>query len=222
MSNNQKMPYIISDSKKIERIKVGDSGDLIDYGTCGDCGAKEGELHLENCDLERCPVCHRQLLSCDCWTHYASEDYVEDICEFDGKYAFLSNFYESPIEIEGISYPTVEHAFQAMKTLDNKERLAISKLDTPGKAKRAGRKVALREDWEEIKNKVMYDCVYTKFSDPQLKQMLLDTAPAHLEEGNTWHDNCWGNCHCEKCKNIPGENRLGNTLTKVREELKQK
>ncbi len=34
--------------------------------TCHDCGCKEGEIHKFGCDMERCPFCHGQLLSCDC------------------------------------------------------------------------------------------------------------------------------------------------------------
>ena len=73
------------------------------------------------------------------------------INRFDGPYAFLSNFFFSPIEYEGITYPTVEHAFQAAKTLNPIERQAIADLPTPGAAKRAGRQVTLRKDWEDVK-----------------------------------------------------------------------
>ena len=52
------------------------------------------------------------------------------INKFDGKYAFLSNFAESKISFEGLTYPTVEHAFQAAKTLDEEERLYIAPLNT--------------------------------------------------------------------------------------------
>ncbi len=31
---------------------------------CGDCLAQEGELHEAGCDHEICPICKRQLLSC--------------------------------------------------------------------------------------------------------------------------------------------------------------
>lgn len=143
------------------------------------------------------------------------------IDKFDGKYEFLSNFYNSEIFYEGITYPTVEHAFQAAKTLNQDERIAISKLDTPGKAKRAGRKCNLRKDWEEIKNDVMYQCVKAKFQDPELKNLLLETKHRYLVEGTTWHDNYWGNCSCEKCKSIQGNNQLGKTLMRVREELRK-
>mgnify|MGYP003560200375 CR=1 FL=1 len=73
------------------------------------------------------------------------------INKFDGPYAFLSNFYHSPIIYEGLEYPTVEHAFQAAKTLKMSERESIAALPTPGAAKRAGRQVSLRKDWEEVK-----------------------------------------------------------------------
>ena len=73
---------------------------------------------------------------------------------FEREYAFLSNFYPSSIEYEGMKYPTVEAAFQAAKTPDLHMKMAIATMDNPGKAKRMGRKVVLREDWEEIKDRV--------------------------------------------------------------------
>ena len=143
---------------------------------------------------------------------------------FDGDYAFLSNFYPSPIKgIDkfNIEYPTVEHAFQAMKTKDLSERLNIAAADTPGKAKRLGRKVSLVGDWEENKYSFMYAFVYMKFTNnPNLKEKLVKTGNAQLIEGNNWHDNYWGNCTCEKCKNIKGQNNLGNILMSIRDIIK--
>ena len=140
---------------------------------------------------------------------------------FDGKYAFLSNFYESPCDFEGILYPTVEHAFQAAKTLDRHERLKIAAAETPGKAKRMGRSVTLRPDWEEVKTDVMRECLRSKFRFAPLGIGLINTDDEELVEGNTWHDNCWGNCTCEQCANKPGENRLGKLLMEIRKELQQ-
>lgn len=135
---------------------------------------------------------------------------------FDGKYQFLSNFYDSPIlYFDGLTYPTVEHCFQAQKTLDLSARYDIVLLDTPGKAKRAGRQVALRSDWEDIKLSIMERCLRLKFSDPELAQMLLDTGDEELVEGNWWHDTYWGVCQGE------GENNLGKLLMKIRDEKRK-
>ena len=143
------------------------------------------------------------------------------IDSFNRDYAFLSNFYESPIEFEGIKYPTVEHYFQAMKTLNLSERKNIADAPTPGKAKQFGRSVWLRADWENVKDDVMLAGLRLKFQIPELRTELLNTGDAELIEGNFWHDNTWGDCVCDKCLDKPGENRLGKLLMKVREEIRR-
>lgn len=140
---------------------------------------------------------------------------------FDGKWAFLSNFYWNEIEHEGIVYPTNEHFFQAMKTLDSDERRQIANCLTPGQAKRMGRRVALRSDWESVKEDVMLLGLCLKFADEQLADWLLETGDEELVEGTTWHDNEWGNCSCPKCTNIEGKNKLGKLLMRVRDMIKE-
>ena len=148
------------------------------------------------------------------------------INSFDGDYAFLSNFYPSEI-IYGIGdnggvliARTVEHAFQAAKAEKREEELEILKASTPGQAKKWGRRCVIREDWEVIKNSVMYNYVNRKFANSELRQKLLDTGNEYLEEGNTWHDNYWGNCYCERCANIKGRNKLGEILMTIREKIR--
>lgn len=145
------------------------------------------------------------------------------INQFEGKYEFLSNFYESTFTWRGNTYPTVEHAFQAAKTLDPIKRNLICQAPTPGRAKRMGRKVQLRPDWENVKEQIMYECVKAKFSqDMSLMLALLATGNEELIEGTTWCDNEWGNCSCPKCINIEGKNKLGKILMRVRKELREK
>ena len=139
---------------------------------------------------------------------------------FDGHWAFLSNFYWNEIEFEGITQPTNEHFFQAMKTLDIDERRAIANCRTPGQAKRMGRRVALRPDWEDVKESVMLEGLCLKFADEQLADWLLETGDEELVEGTTWHDNEWGNCSCPKCAHIEGKNKLGRLLMIVRDMIK--
>jgi ribA/ribD-fused uncharacterized protein len=136
------------------------------------------------------------------------------IPEFQGEYRFLSNFWPAEVLYEGITYPTAEHAYQAAKTLDVQERKRIAALPTPAEAKQAGRALKLRDDWEHAKFVVMEDVVRDKFTrHAELREKLLATGEATLEEGNTWGDTIWGVYQGK------GENRLGKILMKIRSEL---
>ena len=142
------------------------------------------------------------------------------IDKFDGEFAFLSNFHPSMITDGNEWFPTVEHYFQAAKTETMEEYKAIAAALTPGEAKRLGRHIKLRSDWEEVKDQVMLDALRKKFAILKLREKLLATGDEELVEGTTWHDNVWGNCTCDQCKDIPGQNRLGKMLMQVREEIR--
>jgi len=137
------------------------------------------------------------------------------IDNFTGQYDFLSNFYARPFEWEGETWRTSEHAFNAAKTLLPGERIWVRDAKTPGEAKRRGRVVTLRNDWDKHWRYVlMYDIVRTKFSDPVMQDMLASTHDSILVEGNTWHDGLWGVCRCATCP--PGRNCLGILLMQIR------
>lgn len=139
----------------------------------------------------------------------------------DKRYEFLSNFSDSPIEYEGIRYPTVEHAFQAAKSLSPADRRRIASLPYPRLAKKEGRRVKLRPNWDQLKDGIMLQLLRLKFAPGSvLAEKLLATGDAELIEGNTWHDNHFGNCVCPKHRGIPGENVLGKSLMQIRQELK--
>jgi len=142
---------------------------------------------------------------------------MNQVDRFSGEYAFLSNFYPSDILIDGLMYPTVEHAYQAQKTLDDGQRKQIAMAPTPEKAKRLGRSVPLRPDWESIKIDVMRQCIVAKFEIPELRSGLLKTYPRILIEGNTWDDTFWG-CVWEQGR-WHGRNELGKLLMSVRHDL---
>jgi ribA/ribD-fused uncharacterized protein len=140
------------------------------------------------------------------------------IAVFKGGYRFLSNFYYAPVVFDGEEYRTIEHAYQAAKTLDKSEREMIRNSRTPGRAKTLGKEMAtLRKDWQDIKISIMTDLVnqkFTKHSD--LKEKLLATGDAEIQEGNWWGDTFWG----VDIDTGVGENNLGKILMKVREHLK--
>lgn len=110
-------------------------------------------------------------------------------------------------------YPSVEHAYQAAKTTVPQERAKIARLATPGEAKRAGRRVTLRPDWDAIKLDVMRGLLLQKFTYPDLGRALLETKPAELIEGNSWHDTFWG----VDLTTGRGENHLGKLLMEIRD-----
>lgn len=134
------------------------------------------------------------------------------IGEFKGRYFFLSNFYESPLVYDGYRFGNAEAAFQAAKCPN---RMAEFCNLNPSEAKRLGRRVYLRSDWESVKDKVMYEVCLCKFTqNSELLERLLQTGNDELIEGNTWGDKVWG-----VCDGI-GENRLGKILMQIRGELR--
>ncbi len=138
-----------------------------------------------------------------------------DIDVFMGDYFFLSNFYLAPVEFDGLIYPSTEHAYQAYKSTDMVVRQRFTTIPTAGKAKRAGREIAMRLDWEEIKDNVMYNIVYAKFTQHKDLAVLLEaTGNRKLIEGNNWGDTYWGTV------NGVGKNRLGEILMRVRHALR--
>ena len=151
------------------------------------------------------------------------------ISSFRGEYEYLSNFYIcGGIWLDGIEYPCVENAYQASKIIitgDTEEtnrqriRLGFTKIK-PGQAKRLGRTVEIRKDWEDVKLNIMRDLVKQKFTkNLDLKKKLIQTGEEYIQEGNYWHDNYWGVCECDKCKTILSLNMLGNILIDTRKEL---
>lgn len=137
---------------------------------------------------------------------------------FGGKYSCLSNFYDEPdgyFTYEGGEYHSVEAAFQSFKTFNKSEQLRIGKL-SPREAKREGRRVQLRSDWEKVKDGIMYDLVRAKFfQNESIQSILLQTGNQELIEGNSWRDTYWG------VYQGTGKNKLGKILMAVRDELQK-
>lgn len=138
----------------------------------------------------------------------------DTIRKFSGEHAFLSNFYGSPLYLDRKLYPTVEHAYQASKTLDEDGRNAIRLAVSPSYAKRLGNTIPLRSDWEDVKLNCMLSLLRKKFRIFALQRELLKTGDRLLVEGNQWGDRFWGVC------NGKGKNHLGKLLMQVRDEIR--
>lgn len=136
------------------------------------------------------------------------------ITRFDGEYRWLSNFWRCDVWACGETYPTVEHAYQAMKTRDLDARQMIRDQPTPGEAQWHGRCLALRTDWKDIRIGVMERLVRDKFTrHGDLGLLLRETGRRELVEGNDWGDRFWG------VSDGAGLNHLGCILMRVRAEL---
>jgi ribA/ribD-fused uncharacterized protein len=151
------------------------------------------------------------------------------ITRFAGEHAFLSNFFQAPTTIpfqgKALVIPDVEHGFQVLKAAQPEEALWVMAAPTAREAKRRGRTITPREDWEQVKREAMLRLVLAKFrQNPELCVLLAATGEQQLSEGNVWHDNYWGSCNCGKCiqrhAREPGyllsQNYLGQILMAVR------
>jgi ribA/ribD-fused uncharacterized protein len=131
---------------------------------------------------------------------------------------FMSNFYRQPFTAEffgeAITFRTSENYYQARKFADKEKFLEIANAKTPREAADLGRTFSgMDPDWDNKRDDVMYDALKLKFSDPKLRQKLLDTGDAELVEASP-KDAYWGKF------NGVGKNMLGILLMKVRDELK--
>ena len=127
---------------------------------------------------------------------------MDEIKGFRGEYQFLSNFYPCKIIFGDLVFDNVEAAFQAAKCENNNDRLIFRGL-TGSEAKKLGRRVKLRSDWEQVKIPIMTELVRQKFSrDSELIKRLATTGDAILVEENMWHDNFYGDCACTRCRSI--------------------
>lgn len=141
--------------------------------------------------------------------------------QFKGDFEFLSNFYPSPLLYSLERYPTAEHAYQGAKCEHDKDRERIKDCETPGQARKLGRKVKLIANWEKVKIQVMRDVLKCKFlQNPELAIKLIKTGERKLIGGNWWKDTFWGVSNFGYNKG-QGENHLGKLLMELRSDLRQ-
>lgn len=150
---------------------------------------------------------------------------------FEGQNAFLSNFYPSPFiattwfnygSEKEYEFPTVEHWFQAHKAANLADFERVLESPTPGIAKRTGKSIQMREEWDAVREDVMRAGLEHKFAPgSELAKKLVATGDEYLQEGNTWGDSYWGATFDTLMLRWDGRNRLGVMLMEVREALRE-
>lgn len=135
----------------------------------------------------------------------------------NAKWGEFSNFSLYKVKLDGEIWPTSEHYFQAQKFEDKKHQEKIRKCASPMKAAELGRsrKTPIKKNWDKIKDNVMYEVVFAKFTQhKELGELLIGTNNAILIE-HTENDSYWGDGG-----DGSGKNRLGKILMKVRDKIR--
>lgn len=135
-----------------------------------------------------------------------------------GEYGWMSNFYRRPLKYKGKTCKTSEHAFQSQKFAGSKHETEVLKAGSPMLAASIGRdrKRPLRKDWESVKDSIMREVIWVKFSqNKDLAEKLIATGDENIVEDTT-NDEYWGRGSSKK-----GRNMLGVILMETRSKLKK-
>ena len=147
-------------------------------------------------------------------------------------YKEFSNMHEAPFQVEGTTFPTVEHYFQWSKARmfgDATIQGKILKTSSAKTVKSLGKKVTgfKEEEWAEKRDSVMAAALKAKFMQhPDLLKKLRDTGTRRIAEADP-RGKYWGigtSADTSKAKDPerwPGKNKLGQLLEALRSELKE-
>jgi ribA/ribD-fused uncharacterized protein len=142
----------------------------------------------------------------------------------------FSQWHPSQFTVGGITYSCAEQYMMHQKALlfrDAKTAALVLATDDPAKQKKLGRRVSPFRGgvWERECRRIVKDGNMAKFSqNPELKAALFATAGTTLVEASPL-DQIWGvglaasDPAIQNRATWRGENRLGEALTQVREEL---
>lgn len=129
-----------------------------------------------------------------------------------GDYAWLSNFHPVKVVLDGVTYRSVENAYQAAKTIIPEERRPFE-VYAPWAAKQCGGNASLRPDWsDKLKLRLMLELITQKYQRPDLRLYLMLTGTAKLQEAT--NDSFWG-----RGRDGLGWDHLGRLTMQVRNSL---
>ena len=136
------------------------------------------------------------------------------INSFRKEFGWLSNMYSCEMEYEGHIFKSVENAYMWAKNKEDKDWLNACLCNEPNVVKKLSKEINIREDWEDVKLKVMYELLLLKFKQEPFKTKLKNTGLENIQEGNFWNDKFWG--VCLKSNPNEGENHLGRLIMHIR------
>jgi ADP-ribosylglycohydrolase/predicted NAD-dependent protein-ADP-ribosyltransferase YbiA (DUF1768 family) len=140
---------------------------------------------------------------------------VARVDDFTGPFGFLSNSARVPIEIDGLRYPTDEHAYSSRRIAWEAVASDVRFIPTPAGAI-ARREVPAHPNWKNDRSNVMEALLAVKFAPgSHAANRLLATGDASLRNENWWFDRFWGTV------DDIGENRLGLMLEDLRDSLRK-
>ncbi len=97
------------------------------------------------------------------------------------EYPEFGNYYISPFVVGGITFNSVEQYFQYNKCVNPEDQEKILNCTEPEYCAKLGRKVQLRNDWEQIKYNIMYTGMLSKIlHNYRLLLMLILTFPSEI------------------------------------------
>ena len=153
---------------------------------------------------------------------------ANDCFAFFGELCPISNFHPAPISYKGKTFKTSEHVYQYCKAEDSNDQIAMRNIlasQTPLEAKRIGDRVIPSSTWDTVKENIMASTLRAKFSqNPTLKSFLLEIQEKTIAEASS-SDLFWGTGiglfkkETNQVNLFKGQNKLGVTLQKLREEF---
>ncbi|TDD68250.1 NADAR family protein [Actinomadura darangshiensis] len=125
----------------------------------------------------------------------------------------LQNEYPSAIEVGGVVYPSVTHAYWALSTADPEARERIRAAERPYEARKTAEETPRVENWSQVRTAVMAALLRAKYAQhPDLAEVLLGTGDAPIGYSGVDSDH-W------ITRGGKGRNWVGRLLELVRSEL---